>query len=149
MLVLDQVTCLLVTAMRLWKDGRRNWHLISREFRAVMGGEKGTRALRHFEEMMGGIALNAVRPLNITSPGNTRFTPDELMIVRALSAIQRDEFDIFSMVVEGLFETDHRSESAMDMIALARLLTRCDILIGSVDPQNPVQASEPGLIAAE
>ena len=95
-LILDPTSGLLVTAMRLWRDGRRNWHLISREFRATLGGEKGTWALGHFEEMMGAIAVHSLRPLNIGGPGKVALTPDELMILRALAAVQRDEFDIFA-----------------------------------------------------
>ncbi|RED48004.1 hypothetical protein DFP90_10821 [Aestuariispira insulae] len=148
-LILDPTSGLLVTAMRLWQDGRRNWHLVSREFRSLMGSEKGGWALEHFESMMAAILNHANRELSISNPGQAALSPDELLILRALAAVQRDEFDIFATAMQGLFDPMHRAEPAVDMMALARLMGRCGVTIGNVPAETGDYLAMPDLVAAE
>lgn len=135
-IVLDRTSCMLVEAMRIWQKGKRNWHLVRREFSALLGEEKGDWALSHFEDVMAAIANQGRRKIWIGQVDQLSPTPDEMMVLRGLAAVQRDEFDLLALVLEDLFTEYHRAEPAIDIMALARLMSQYGQHIGDYDDDD-------------
>ena len=98
---------------------------------------------------MGAVVIHANRKLSIAEPGHGTLTPDELLLLRALAAVQRDEFDLFAAAMQGIFDPMHRAEPAIDMMALARLMARCGVVIGNMPAETGDYLSEAALVAAE
>ncbi|WP_259781235.1 hypothetical protein [Aestuariispira ectoiniformans] len=135
-IVLDRTSCMLVEAIRVWHGGKRNWHLMRREFNTMLGDEKGAWALGHFEDVMLAIATRGKRSLWVGEQGQSHPTPDEMLVLRGLAAVQRDEFDFLAIVLENLFPDYHRAEPAIDIMALARLMSQNGQQIGFYDDED-------------
>lgn len=145
-IVLDRTSCMVVEAMRIWIMGKRNWHLVSREFDSLLGEEKGAWALGHFEDVMQAISTKGSRNLWIGKIDQQAPTPDEMLVLRGLAAVQRDEFDLLALVLENLFPDFHRAEPAVDIMALARLMSQNGQHIGYYDDEDD-DWSEPAILA--
>ena len=144
---------LLIRAMRQWFDGRRNWHLVQRDFKSLLGPERGADVEAGLITLLDGLSLYANRPLKILRPGSNAFGLDEILIHQAIAASQQSQFTKMNLLVEQFTRTEGYEAIADSLFLLTRSFLRVGFVLPLLDTPllgtNAITRPAPQLRAAE